>query len=592
LWRADEVRYLALACDYDGTLALDGRVTDKSIQAVDRLLASGRKLILVTGRELEDLLSVFHRVDLCEWVVAENGALLYKPSTREKKWLGEPVPDTFIQQLQARGVSPLSQGGVIVATREPHETTVLEVIRDLGLDRQVIFNKGAVMVLPSGVTKATGLGAALLELGISPHNIAGVGDAENDHAFLSMCECSAAVANALQIVKERVDVVTKDDHGEGVAELIDELVEGDLRSVESRLFRHHILVGSSPTNEEVTIKPYGVNLLLAGSSGGGKSTLATGLLERIGEQGYQFCVIDPEGDYADFEGAMILGDSQRAPSIEEVLQVLKNPSANAVINLVGLTLSDRPAYFLALLSRLQEVRARLGRPHWMVVDETHHVLPSSWDPAALALPQQLNQLVFITVHPSHIAKAVLAVVDIVLAVGQDAKSTLNEVGELLGTAPASLGDLPAPETGEALFWSTRTNNPALKLRIAPARAERRRHRRKYAEGDLGPDRSFYFQGPAGKMNLRAQNLILFLQLAEGVDDDTWMHHLRRGDFSRWFKEAIKDEDLEAEAAAIERQAGLTSKESRARIKEIIEERYTLPASASSRGVVDSAAKAR
>ena len=45
-------------------------------------------------------------------------------------------------------------------------------------------------------------------------------------------------------------------------------------------------------------------------SGGGKSTVATGLLERFLERGFQFCVIDPEGDYAEFENAVTLGDAK------------------------------------------------------------------------------------------------------------------------------------------------------------------------------------------------------------------------------------------------------------------------------------------
>jgi hypothetical protein len=53
------------------------------------------------------------------------------------------------------------------------------------------------------------------------------------------------------------------------------------------------------------------------------------------------------------------------------------------------------------------------------------------------------------------------------------------------------------------------------------------------------DKSFYFRGPAGNLNLRAQNLVLFNQMAEGVDDETWLYHLRRGDHSRWFREASR-----------------------------------------------------
>src|SRR5919108_3033957 len=161
------MRFLALAVDYDGTLATHGRVDEATVAGLKRLLASGRKLILVTGRELDELLTVFPQVDLCDRVVAENGALLYLPATREHKLLGAAPPEVFTLALTARGV-PFSVGWSIVAISHPHETTVLEVIRDLGLELQLIFNKGAVMILPTGVNKATGLCAALKQLEVTP----------------------------------------------------------------------------------------------------------------------------------------------------------------------------------------------------------------------------------------------------------------------------------------------------------------------------------------------------------------------------------------------------------------------------------------
>src|SRR5207302_10504290 len=167
-------------------------------------------------RELDDLIKVFPRLDLFDRVVAENGALLYRPATREERPLSERPPDQFWQELIKRGAERVSVGRVIVATWRPHETTAIELIRDFGLELQVIFNKGAVMILPSGVNKATGLNVALGELGLSPHNVVGVGDAENDHAFLALCECSVAVSNALDMVKQRVDWVTEASHGGGV----------------------------------------------------------------------------------------------------------------------------------------------------------------------------------------------------------------------------------------------------------------------------------------------------------------------------------------------------------------------------------------
>lgn len=222
------MRFSALACDYDGTLATHGLVDEPTLAALQRLLASGRKLLLVTGRELPDLMSTFARLDLFDRVVAENGALLYRPATREERPLAPPPPDKFVAALRSRGVQPLSVGRVIVATWEPHEKTVLEVIHELGLELQVIFNKGAVMVLPSGANKATGLAAALGELGLVPASAVGVGDAENDHAFLRACGFAVAVANALPALKQTADWVTGGTHGAGVGELIDELIADDL----------------------------------------------------------------------------------------------------------------------------------------------------------------------------------------------------------------------------------------------------------------------------------------------------------------------------------------------------------------------------
>jgi HAD superfamily hydrolase (TIGR01484 family) len=232
------MRYLVLACDFDGTLASDGKVRIETLAALQRLRDSGRKLILATGRELENLLDIFPAIDLFDRVVAENGGVVYRPASREHKVLAEAPPADFVEALRARKVSPLSVGHSIVATWQPNEGVVLDTIRDLGLELQVIFNKGAVMILPSGTNKATGLDAALLELGLSAHNCVGVGDAENDHAFLRLCECGVAVANALPLVQERADWVTLARNGDGVIQLIDKLIATDLADLDARMSRH------------------------------------------------------------------------------------------------------------------------------------------------------------------------------------------------------------------------------------------------------------------------------------------------------------------------------------------------------------------
>jgi HAD superfamily hydrolase (TIGR01484 family) len=570
------MRYYVLACDYDGTIAHHGRVDDATVAALERVRASRRKLILVTGRQLPDLMRVFPRTDLFDFVVAENGALLYRPSDRSEQALGEAPPEAFVGALHQRGVSPLSVGRVIVATWEPNETAVLEAIRDLGLELQVIFNKGAVMVLPSGINKATGLEAALKELGLSRHNTVGVGDAENDHAFLACCECSVAVANALPSVKQRCDMVTERDHGAGVIELVERLLDSDLAELEPRLTRHDIPLGRRESGEEVRVRPYGVNILLAGTSGSGKSTFATGFLERLGEQGYQFCVIDPEGDYESFEGAVVLGDAKGAPLVKEVIDVLGHPSQHCIVNLLAIKLADRPGFFDGLFSALLELRSKTGRPHWILIDETHHLLPASWTPAPSAVPERVDGLMLITVHPDRVAKAVLTSVDLIVAIGGAPGETLRTFSATLGeSAPPVIADRLEP--GEAIAWWRQPPADPIQFRSIPPRAERRRHVRKYVEGELGADRSFYFRGAEGKLNLRAQNLITFLQLADGVDDETWTYHLRQGHYSKWLREMIKDDGLADEVERIEQAPELSPAESREQLRGMIEERYTSPA---------------
>ncbi len=568
------MRYIALCCDYDGTIAHHGQVDQATLAALQAARDSGRTLVLVTGREVDDLLSVFPRLDLFARVVAENGALLYRPDTREERLLAAPAPASFVATLRAREVAPISVGRSIVATWEPHQNTVLEAIRDSGLELQVTFNKGAVMVLPTGVNKASGLRAALAELGVSAHNAVGIGDAQNDHAFLDLCECSVAVANALPAVKQAADFVTHSDHGAGVVELVHEMLADDLGSREPLLVRHHIMLGKNAGGEAVCFSPYGVNALIVGTSGGGKSTVATGLIERLRAKDYSFCIIDPEGDYDAVESATTIGSPEHAPAIEECIP--DTPAGNSVINLLGLTLQDRPWFFMSLFARLRDLRARSGWPHWLVVDEAHHVMPADWQPTDLTFPERLEGVMMVSVTPSLLPTAVLRGIDTLIVLGDKPREMLREftaANDLPPVAPP----LETLETGMALLWNKRVGGRPTLIKLEPSRTERRRHLRKYAEGELPEDRSFYFRGAEGKLNLRAHNLIVFMDLADGVDHDTWLYHLRQGEISDWLRRAIKDDALADSVAAFECDPALDATASRRMMREQIEARYTLPA---------------
>ncbi|HSI85731.1 MAG TPA: HAD-IIB family hydrolase, partial [Candidatus Methylacidiphilales bacterium] len=502
------MRYLALATDYDGTLAHDGAVPEPAIHALEKLRASGRKIILVTGREMTDMFRLLPEptLQLFDRIVAENGALLYDPAKRQETPLGEAPPPAFVVKLRQRGVSPLSVGRVIVATWTPHEQAVLDTIHELGLELQVVFNKGAVMVLPSGTNKASGLVAALKELGLSPHDVVGVGDAENDHALLSTCECGVAVANALPSVKERADWVTQRDHGCGVEELIHQLLADDLKTIEPSLHRHDLRLGDNLDGKEFALQPYGANVLIAGTSGAGKSTLATMFLEKLTAQKYQYCILDPEGDYDQLEDAVVVGDAEHPPQLEAVMSLLAKPEQNCVVNLVGVRLEDRPAIFDKLMSALLELRTRTARPHWIILDETHHLAPAEWAPGSLGT-SDVSGLVMITCFPDHVAPAVLKGVNLILTIGETPAKTVGRFCEILGEPVPPIPDVDL-KSGEVIAWWRSPAQHPFWFRADVPQQERRRHIRKYAAGKLDESGSFYFRGPDNKLNLRAYNLLV------------------------------------------------------------------------------------
>ncbi len=218
------MRYLAVASDFDGTLAQDGHVEQEVLDIVRQVRASGRRFLLVTGRELPELRATFPEVKECDVVVAENGALLYWPDTGEEVALGKPPNEQFMTEVVRRGVESYSVGRVIFATWRPQEVVIEQIIDELDLDYEVIFNKRAVMVLPRGVNKLTGLDAALRLLDIPPKKVIGLGDAENDLLFLKHCGYSVAVANALPHVKSACTHVTEADHGQGAMEVLSRLL--------------------------------------------------------------------------------------------------------------------------------------------------------------------------------------------------------------------------------------------------------------------------------------------------------------------------------------------------------------------------------
>lgn len=559
------MHFLALAVDYDGTIAENGNVPEHVCTALAGLKASGRKLLLITGRELQALKHHFTQLDLFDLVVVENGALLYDPRTDTEELIADSASTALVERLRDKGVSPLSVGRSVIATWHPFEDAVISSIRELGLELQMTFNKDAIMVLPTGVNKASGLSAALLRLGICELNVVGVGDAENDHAFLAICGCAAAVNNAIDSIKARADICLSQDHGRGVCELIDMLLQKDAALVPVE--RIGVQLGRTADARKVWLPPESV-LLVIGNSGSGKSSYVTWLTERMVEAHQGFCIIDPEGDYLSLDGAVTVGGLTTPPTTEESLHHLLQARLNVVVSTLALDPAARVQLFGELLPFIQQLRSSTGRPYWMVVDEAHYMLPhcAAWPPGFLAnMGAIIVALDFDQVCPS-----LLDAVDVLVTLGSTARELVQRYAQ---HTQRRCPEFPARSCAPDYFclWDVRHGGDVVLMAQQQPEQKHHRHSGKYAVGDVGAWHAFYFPS----LDQRASNLAEFLSSLARLDDPAFRQHREAGDFSNWFREVIRDDVLANETRLLENDASVPLRDAQEQIAHLVQSRYHL-----------------
>ena len=559
------MHFLALAVDYDGTIAENGNVPEHVCTALASLKASGRKLLLITGRELQALKHHFTQLDLFDLVVVENGALLYDPRTDTEELIADSASTELVERMRDKGVSSLSVGRSVIATWHPFEDAVISSIRELGLELQMTFNKDAIMVLPTGVNKASGLSAALLRLGICELNVVGVGDAENDHAFLAICGCAAAVNNAIDSIKARADICLSQDHGRGVCELIDMLLQKDAALVPVE--RIGVQLGRTADARKVWLPPESV-LLVIGNSGSGKSSYVTWLTERMVEAHQGFCIIDPEGDYLSLDGAVTVGGLTTPPTTEESLHHLLQARLNVVVSTLALDPAARLQLFGELLPFIQQLRSSTGRPYWMVVDEAHYMLPhcAAWPPGFLAnMGAIIVALDFDQVCPS-----LLDAVDVLVTLGSTARELVQRYAQ---HTQRRCPEFPARSSEPDYFclWDVRHGGDVVLMAQQQPEQKHHRHSGKYAVGDVGAWHAFYFPS----LDQRASNLAEFLSSLARLDDPAFRQHREAGDFSNWFREVIRDDVLANETRLLENDASVPLRDAQEQIVHLVQSRYHL-----------------
>ncbi len=554
------LHFTVLATDLDGTLAEDGRVDPETWEALRRLKASGYTIILVTGRVLETFAAGGPFSELCEAIVAENGAIVYFPRRDAIVFpFGRLTPEV-LQRLHLLD-APLERGMAIVSTVVPHDAAILNLLREVGGGATVEYNRGSVMVLPLGATKGTGLKYALTELGFSPHNVVACGNAENDRSLFEVAEYAAAVSDAPDGVKALADAILPYPDGRGVRVLLNRLLNGWLPSYRSRHYRR-LTLGNDLQGDPLQVDPFSLlnaNLGIFGASSSGKSWLAGLLAEELLRQGYQVCIIDPEGDYralATGPHILLLGGADRwLPSVADVFGFLESGQASLILDLSAYEFEERAYYLYDLLKVVEGLRARRGRPHWFLLDEAQYFCLEPDDPLGDLLYEVMQSGGFgvVSYRPGLIAERFLDMINQCLLTRMEDEEDLGVIRPFLESLPegaATAECLPDLPVGQA-YWCVGADGQPVqhvpgvtRFKVGPRSVPHIRHLHKYLRAPLPAAKRFYFHDRSGSyLGRAAANLWEFSEALAELPLESLEYHLQRADFQHWVEGVLRDEEL-------------------------------------------------
>ncbi len=567
----------ALACDFDGTGAVDGRLAPEVAEALRAARGRGIATLLVTGRVVEELEAADVDFAAFDAVVAENGAVVRLPAAGRTIQLGTPPPEHFLGELRARGIAFQAGAVVVGGIADHHAAGVLEVIRHLGLDAQIAFNRSVAMVLPSGVNKATGVRRALEELGRSEHNLIAFGDAENDCSLLQAAEVGVAARGALPALALAADDQLTQSGGVGVARYVERMLARD--GFVPTPPRRHVVIGRDTVGAPATLPAAGVNLMVSGDPRSGKSWLAGLVIERLLECEYRLCIIDPEGDYLALgprPRILVLGHDVPLPDAGAVPRILRDESMSLVLNLAGLTVPSKAAYVDALLCGLDAVRARSGMPHWTVIDEAHYFFHAR-SPCTSRLESRTGSFVFVTYRPGLVADVVHASVGAHLVTRTEVEEERYFVTSLLQSrgpaglvAADALAEVQMPRAGLLVEGPA---GPRWQVFTPGERVTAQAHHgRKYADARLAESKAFRFLFTNGDATV-AHNVSEFCAAVRTVPVSSLRLHLLAGDFSRWASGVLGDPELAGGLGKLENTTRAGAPPSRDEILEHLRDRY-------------------
>ena len=540
-----------LALDYDGTIARGDRLDPSVLDAIAMARTRGITVVLVTGRILSELRRVAGGLHFVDAVVAENGGVVHFPDSGHVSVLAPPVPKPFIALLEQLGLQ-FQVGQSLIDADANDAARLLAAIRELELPLVLIFNRGRVMVLHQGVSKATGLQTALDMLRASPRNTLAVGDGENDHELLRLAEVGAAVEWGSASLQAAADLVISGSGPADVARFISGAVERRRLPVPSRA-RRRVFLGHTEDGRELSLAVRGRNVLIAGDTKSGKSWLAGLFCEQLILHGYCVCVIDAEGDYRTLEalpGVSLLGGDDPPPTPRELARALRYPDRSVVIDLSSVPHDTKIDYIRSTLPALNVMRRRTGLPHRIVVDEAHYFLHDAVADRLLDL--DFNGYTIVTYSASQLPAEFIAATEVILVT---CMSNPAEAEALLSHCPTceQLSSRPWEilrhlDRGQAVALPV-TEEAGGQLRmfsVGQRLTPHVRHRQKYVDVPVAQGRGFVF-GPDWPEPLqRARTLRQFVSAIESADIERADGYLRRRDFSRWIDDVFGDHALAEE----------------------------------------------
>lgn len=566
-----------IACDFDGTGAADGHPAPELHAALAAARAHGIVTLLATGRVLEDVQRACEELSPFDAIVAENGAIVFLCGLGRTIQIGNPPPEHFLGELRAQGV-PFHTGAVIVGTWEQHAYKVLELIRRFGIDAQLVFNRAALMVLPSGITKAVGIRRALDELGRSERNLIAFGDAENDIPMLMAAEVGVAARDSVPAVASLCDESLSQPGGAGVAAYIRKLLEhGGVMPTPNR---RAVLLGKKSGGHLVTVPNSNTNIVISGDPRSGKSWIAGLFAEQLIGEGYRICIVDPEGDFAQMgqrPKVVAFGHEFPLPSPAATARLLSNEELSVILTLSSLTPGGQLNYVDQLLAALHETRKSTGCPHWVLIDEAHYFFQAD-SPCLKYLSSLTGNFCLVTYRPSLLASEVYGAIGAHIVTSTKVEEERYFITKLLQShnhmrmpVHDALDCLELPRAG--LLMVNSSKNPWQVFTPVERFTVHAHHARKYADTRLPADKAFRFLNASDVP--AAHNMMEFYRAVQALPQPSLRHHLLAGDFSRWVGEVLGDQQLAKGLRKLERTTPAGATPDRAEILAHIEDHYLI-----------------